>query len=225
MSDTTATPTAAPAVEPTVTPPKQPVAAPVQAAPQQTQVDAKPAEPVKARSLLDEPEKKPVEAPKPAESAQDKAPEKYAPFKMPEGATLSPELSDAFSDLAKAANLPQAKAQEFLDRMTGAMAKQNEASIAEWVNKAADITRADEGDAFEASRAQVARATKLYGDEAFAAWLETPLGKLTVNTKAVWGFLKRLGADVSDDAVVTGRKSVPAARTASDFYAAITPKQ
>ena len=231
MTETTATPTAATAVvEPTATTPTQPVAAPVKTEPQKTAPAKEPAkspEPVKLVSLLDEPTK-PAEQPKPdatkepAKDSKDSAPEKYEPFQLAEGVTLSPELGDTFGELAKAANLPQAKAQEALSKMAAALEKQNQEQVAAWVNKAAEETRAAEGDQFEANRAKANRAIKLYGSPELEAFLKTPLGLLMVNTKPVWSMLTKMGADVSDDSVVIGSpRSVPAELGASGFYKAI----
>lgn len=230
MTDT-ATPTAAPSVEPTApTPTEQLVAEPVKTEPQQTtktepaktpeKVAAK--EPAKMVSLLDEPA--PVETKPPADTDPTKVPDKYE-WKLPEGQSLSPELSDTFSELAKSANLPQAKAQEYLDRLTAGLETQNQAKLVEWINKAAEDTRTAEGDQFEANRAKVSRALKTYGGEELDALLKTPLGLLMVNNKAMWGFLTKLGADVSDDAAVTGRRTaVSPELTDEEFYKAIRPK-
>lgn len=233
MTETTATPTAETAVvEPTATTPTQPVAAPVKTEPQKpapakAKEPAKPPEPVKLVSLLDEPTKpaeqpKPEAAKEPAKDSTDSAPEKYEPFQLAEGVTLSPELGDTFGELAKAANLPQAKAQEALSKMAAALEKQNQEQVASWVNKAAEETRAADGDQFEANRAKANRAIKLYGSPELEAFLKTPLGLLMVNTKPVWAMLTKLGTDVSDDSVVIGSpRSAPAELGASGFYKAI----
>jgi len=230
MTDTTATPTAATAVvEPTApTAPKQPVAAPAATEPQKPapakQEPAKLPEPVKAVSLLDEPAKpaeppKPEAAKEPAKDSMDGAPEKYEPFQLAEGVTLSPELGDTFGELAKAANLPQAQAQEALSKMAAALEKQNQEQVATWVNKAAEETRAADGDQFDANRAKANRAIKLYGSPELETFLKTPLGMLMVNTKPVWAMLTKLGADVSDDSVVTGSpRSAPTELGAKGFY-------
>lgn len=227
MSET-ATPTAAPAVEPTAPittskAPAAPVTEPQQSKQEPTSPQAKtPAEPT---SLLDDP--KPTEPAKeqgkePAKPTEG-APEKYEPWKLGDS-ELPPELSDPFSELAKAANLPQAKAQEYLERLSAGLEQQNQQNLASWIEKAAADTKAADGDQFDANRAMVSRAVNAYGDADLQALLKTPLGKLMTNTKAMWGFLKRVGADVSDAAVVTGRTSAPAAGTADDFYREITPK-
>lgn len=231
MSETTATPTAATAVvEPTAPTPTQPVATPVKTEPQKPVAAKEPAkspEPVKAVSLLDEPAK-PAEQPKTeaaketAKESTDGAPEKYEPFQLAEGVSLSPELGEAFGELAKAANLPQAKAQEALSKMAAALEKQNHEQVATLVNKAAEDTRAADGDQFEANRAKASRAIKLYGSPELEAFLKTPLGMLMVNTKPVWAMLTKMGADVSDDSVVTGApRSAPAELGAKGFYAAL----
>lgn len=231
MTETTATPTAETAVvEPTATTPTQPVAATVKTEPQKPAPAKEPAkspEPVKLVSLLDEPTKpaeqpKPEAAKEPAKDSTDSAPEKYEPFQLAEGVTLSPELGDTFGELAKAANLPQAKAQEALSKMAAALEKQNQEQVASWVNKAAEETRAADGDQFEANRAKANRAIKLYGSPELEAFLKTPLGLLMVNTKPVWAMLTKLGTDVSDDSVVIGSpRSAPAELGASGFYKAI----
>ena len=231
MTETTATPTAATAVvEPTATTPTQPVAASVKTEPQKPPPAKEPAEspePAKLVSLLDEPTKpaeqpKPEAAKEPAKDSTDSAPEKYEPFQLAEGVTLSPELGDTFGELAKAANLPQAKAQEALSKMAAALEKQNQEQVASWVNKAAEETRAADGDQFEANRAKANRAIKLYGSPELEAFLKTPLGLLMVNTKPVWAMLTKMGTDVSDDSVVIGSpRSAPAELGASGFYKAI----
>lgn len=50
-----------------------------------------------------------------APEAPEGAPEAYADFTLPEGVTLDPQLFEKAAPLLKAANLPQAKAQEFVD--------------------------------------------------------------------------------------------------------------
>lgn len=240
----TAIPTAeVAAVEPTATAPatQSPQVAPAKetakdAAPQQTEAQkkevAKPDSP-KARSLLSEPEKQaePKDAKgaegeaKDAESNKPKVPEKYEPWKLPDGSSLSEELDASFSALARKAGLSQSEAQAALESMTGALEKQNQAKLTEWINKAADETAAlpeYSGKAMEESRARVARAFKAYGSEELQGLLETPLGMLTTNQKAWWRFLDKVGADVSDDALVSGRNSAPRAATPDDFYESIT---
>lgn len=51
------------------------------------------------------------------------APEKYEDFKAPEGTTLDAEVVKTFSEVAKSLNLPQAKAQEVIDKLAPKLAE------------------------------------------------------------------------------------------------------
>lgn len=96
-----------------------------------------------------------------------------------------------------------------------------------WVNKAAAETQADPefaGSKFEASRVNVARAIQAYGNDGLGELLKTPLGMLMVNSKAMWSFLAKAGANVAEDGFVGGRKSAPKPVTADDFYRETAPK-
>jgi hypothetical protein len=75
------------------------------------------------------------------EKAPDGAPEKYADFKAPEGATLAPELVSEVSTLAKELNLSQDKAQKVIDTAVK-LAQQNAAQSQQQITDTIKATQA-----------------------------------------------------------------------------------
>lgn len=74
-------------------------------------------------------EQKAAEPTKEAEKAAPAAPEKYEPWKLPEGAKLSDDLNGTFSELARKAGLSQADAQASLDKLVNAQQEQTQTEL------------------------------------------------------------------------------------------------
>ena len=71
------------------------------------------------------------------------APEKYEDFKAPEGTTLDAEVVKTFSEVAKSLNLPQAKAQEVIDKLAPKLAER-QIEVLKQTNACADEPHSSE---------------------------------------------------------------------------------
>jgi hypothetical protein len=138
------------------------------------------------------------------------APQEYADFSAPDGVTLNADLLAAFKEAAKADNLPQEKAQQYVD--LGAKILQQQAQAQ------ADAILAIRGEWKAASESQfgseqlaAARAgLDAYGTPALAELLDqSGLG----NHPEIIRLLVNAGASAREDKLVSGRE--PAAKPAS----------
>lgn len=148
-----------------------------------------------------EPPKAPEPEPKPVEGA----PEKYE-FKPPEGAEYDPDILGQFSEAAKELNLPQDKAQAFLDKMAPALAARQEAQLEAVKTEWAEASRADTefgGDKLAENLAIAKTAAKEFASPELMTLLETSgLG----NNPEVLRLFYRVGKAISQDGFVTGGK-------------------
>jgi len=161
---------------------------------------------------------KPADEPKadgkPAEEAPQGAPETYE-FKPPEGVALSDVSLAAFSDVAKALDLPQDKAQQIVDKVAPAIAAaQAEAAKAffadiggapEGWTQAAKVDKEYGGDAFDQNVAVARKAMEFATPEMKSLLNKTELG----NHPEVLRWMYRVGKAMSEDKVVPGKGGEP----------------
>lgn len=138
-----------------------------------------------------------------AKAKAEGAPEKYEPFKAPEGVALSESFTGAFSTAAKELGLSQAKAQGLIDKLAPEIAKQHSDSINATLEKASNdwlaTSKADAefgGAAFEANTAIARNAINTFGTDAFKQFLnESKLG----NHPEWVRFAYRIGKAITPD--------------------------
>lgn len=151
---------------------------------------------------------------KPAEAV----PEKYEPYKVPDGVSLAPAVQQAFDDLARKAGLSQAKAQESFDSLRAAYAEQvaaeETALFQDWNAK----LKADPeigGDKLERETLpRAVRFVEAFGDPEARALLDGPLG----SHPALVRMFAKGGAKLEEAPIVKGPHAGPATPTASDYY-------
>lgn len=168
-----------------------------QATPASSDVDTSKNEGVNQGTLLndaktdDEP-KNAEDGPKPDEKKGDEekpvegAPESYEDFKAPEGMEFDSGVIDTFKDVAKELNLPQAKAQAFLDKMAPVIAERQIARINAISNEWAEKSKLDKeigGENLTRSMADVARLRDRFArnddgniDPDIAEFMNSPMG-------------------------------------------------
>lgn len=132
------------------------------------------------------------------------APESYEEFKAPEGVALDPVVMDAFSSVAKELNLPQAKAQEVIDKLTPILAQQEferiKAVSKQWREKS-ETDKEIGGANHEKAMANVARVRDMFvtkDDADIAEFMASPAG----NHPGVLKLLSRAGAALSEDGFI-----------------------
>lgn len=138
-------------------------------------------------------------------------PETYS-FTAPEGVTYDPEVTGALGDAMKELQVPQDKAQAFLDKMAPVIAQRQAATMESALAKANDEwiaqAKADPvigGEKFEENAAQAKAVFDTFG---------TPeLGKLLVDSKLgnhpelmKWAY--NVSKHISPDKIFTGRGAV-----------------
>lgn len=144
------------------------------------------------------------------------APEKYEAFKLPEGVALDAEVETEVSTLAREANLPQEKAQKFVDLggklVTKALADQKAQSESafkdafgslpsEW-GAALQADKEIGGEAFEANKALASKALGAFGTPEFSRLLAVSgLG----NHPEIVRFAIRVGKAISEDKLAAGK--------------------
>lgn len=151
------------------------------------------------------------------------APEKYEPFKAPEGSDIDATAIAAFEPIAKELGLNQGNAQKLVDLYSGQVTKFAEAqnklvsdTIAGWA-KSAEADKEYGGAKFEASVATAQAALRDFGSPELAKMLsETGLG----NHPELIRFCLKVGEKLSEKSVVRGNKAAAAVDTAELFYGA-----
>lgn len=168
-----------------------------------TQAEAPPAEQAAEQS---------AETVKEAEAPQG-APESYAAFEMPEGATIGDSVLSKFSEAAKSANLPQDAAQRILSEVAPAIAAEQAAALASLSSEWAASSRADKefgGDKFDENLGIAQQAmTKFATPELSKLLKDTALG----NHPEVLRLFNRIGKAFAEDKVIAGN-GAPAPTTA-----------
>ncbi len=112
----------------------------------------------------------------------EKSPEAYEAFTAPEGVTLDEKMLEEFSTAAREANMPQEKAQQFIDMAVKVMQQQAEAQEAGWAEiRAGWVTeiKADKdfgGDKFNATIEGAQRVLNTYGTSELKAALGFGMG-------------------------------------------------
>jgi hypothetical protein len=159
-----------------------------------------------------------------ADAAPTGAPEKYE-FKTAEGTEFSPNVLNAYSEVAKELNLTQEAAQKVLDKVTPAMVQQSQERLKavreEWANTA----RTDKefgGQSLSQNIAVAKKALNAFGTPELSAFLEdSGLG----NHPEIIRVLYRAGRAISDDSHVGGRQpaSKPAPRSFEEHLANLYP--
>lgn len=172
---------------------------PVVAAP-----EGKPILDVEGKPVLDAEGKPTFE--KPPEAKSEGAPEKYADFKMPEGATVNQDLLEQFKPIAKEMGLSQENAQKLIDLYSNnAMASIAKAQNDAWVQLKSGWLEAAKrdpeiGGATFASNCKVGeKAITQFGDQEFAS-LITGLG-IGQNPSFI-RFCVKVGKAIADDKLV-----------------------
>ena len=174
-----------------------------------------------------------TEAPKKEPTAADKvlgalekkaepqgAPEKYEPWKLPEGVTLADGVNEAFTDMARKAGLTQKDAQSQLERLVAAHQEQTQSLLRKQVDGWGEQLVKDPeigGDKLESeTMPAVARALTAYdSDGSLRELLLSGLG----THPALVRVLAKVGKAVGETAeLVTGQRSAPKAGTAKALY-------
>lgn len=165
-----------------------------------------------------------------AEAAEPEgAPEEYAAFEAPEGVTLNAELVSELAALAKEDNLPQGKAQKYVDLAVKLQTQQAEAfaqRVTETREAWVEAARTDKeygGDKINESLATAKKALTTYGSDGLTALLnETGLG----NHPEIIRLLVKVGKSVSDDSFVgSGKPAVKPGGAAAILYPAQATKE
>lgn len=164
---------------------------------------------------------KPADA-KPADDKPAGAPEKYAEFKLPEGAQMDEARMGKFTTWAKTNNLSQENAQAALDLHTEMMQTQVanlQTSIQAQIEKWSNDSRADKefgGDKFDENLAGAKRALDQFGTPELKTLLkQTGLG----NHPEILRAFHRVGQAISQDGFAPGRNK-GATTDARGFYSA-----
>lgn len=138
------------------------------------------------------------------------APEQYADFTPPEGATLDTGVMTKFAETAKALNLPQEAAQKLVDQMAPVMAAQHAAQIesvkAEWLA----TTTADPEIGGAKLTESVAMAAKAMDQFATPALKEIFNATGFGNHPEMLRFMAKAGRAISEEKVVIGGQTAPA---------------
>lgn len=208
---TATTPAATPAVEqkaaPETTTQQQPTAADqVLAALKPAEGGEKSAEPTK------EAEKKAAPA----------APEKYEPWKLPEGVKLSDDINGTFSELARKAGLSQSDAQASLDKLVAAQQSQLQSDLKTQVESWGEALNSDPelGGANLMTKTMPAVQKALNAFDKSGKVAELLQNGLGVHPDMV-RMLAEIGKAVSEPAdLVTGQRFAPRAATVDDLYEA-----
>ena len=216
-----ATPAPTPAATPAVEQKQQ--AAPEQATQQQpTAADKVLAalKPAEGGEKAAEPKKAEGEKPAPA------APEKYEPWKLPEGVKLSDGINGTFSELARKAGLSQADAQSSLDKLVQAQQAQLQSDLKSQVDSWGEALNSDPelgGDNLQSkTMPNVIKALNAFDKTGkVAELLQNGLG---VHPDMV-RMLDAIGKAVGEHAdLVTGQRFAPKAASVDDLYEATKVK-
>ena len=142
------------------------------------------------------------------DSANQTAPESYE-FKAPDGVVIDDTTINAFSDVAKELNLPQADAQKLIDKVGPVMAKQQAQALNQLNTSWIEGVQADTeigGAKLQENLAVAKKAMERFGTPALRELLnESRLG----NNPEVIRFMYRAGKAISEDKFVAGGPASP----------------
>jgi len=179
--------------------------------------ESKTEEPVKSL-LADESEdgEKTEDADKPKE-----APEQYEEFTLPEGFQKDGPLLEAFTPLAKEANLPQDMAQKFVDMGAKLVADTQAAQMKAWegvVNEWTGKIKADTefgGAKLKESTGYAVKALKQFADPETRKYLDD---SRLANHPGLFKMLVRMGKTVSEDKLFEGGSAQATSDPAKNLY-------
>jgi len=144
------------------------------------------------------------------------APEKYEPFTPPEGTSLDATVMAEFEQAARELNLPQDKAQLFIDKMAPVMAKQQAAQLEKLSTDWAAASTSDKefgGEKLTENLGYARKAMDTFGTPELKTMLDqTGLG----NHPDVVRFMVRAGKALGQDKIVAGGAPASAERSAAD---------
>jgi len=146
------------------------------------------------------------------------APEKYADFKLPEGAVIDPELSAEFQKLAKEDNLSQEKAQRYVDLQAKVLQKMSDELlgsftkvVTEWKKETVDTL----GPEYKKELAFASKALDKFGTPA----LRQLLNKSGVgNNKDMVNAWIAIGKAISEDKLIVGAQKSGKKEDKDVFY-------
>jgi hypothetical protein len=151
-----------------------------------------------------------------AAAAKAGAPEKYEPFKAPEGTALDPAIATKFEETARALNLPQDKAQQLIDQMAPVMAQQHAQQMEQLRADWKEQSSADKefgGDKLPENLGYARKALDTFATPELKTILnETGLG----NHPELVRFMVRAGKAISEDKIVMGGAPASANRSAAE---------
>lgn len=231
MSAALSTPTDSQATAVAATPAPTPAATPAveqKAAPETaTQQQPTAAERLLAKAFDKAPDgEKAAEPTKEAEKAAPAAPEKYEPWKLPEGVKLSDDINGAFSELARKAGLSQADAQASLDKLVTAQQEQIQTDLKTQVESWYESVIKDPeigGDRFESQTLpNMLKALEAFDKSGEAAAV---LRNGLLYQPGMARMLDAIGKAVSQHSdLVTGQRFAPRSATVDDLYEATKVK-
>jgi hypothetical protein len=143
------------------------------------------------------------------------APEKYEPFKAPEGAALDAEVITQFEQAARELNLPQDKAQQLIDKMAPVIAQQQIQQVEKFRTEWHAQSTADKefgGDKLAENLGYANKALTAFASDDLKTFLkDSALG----NHPEFVRFMVRAGKAMSEDKIVIGGATT-APRTAAE---------
>lgn len=163
---------------------------------------------------------KSAEPTKEAEKAAPAAPEKYEPWKLPEGVKLSDDINGTFSELAQKAGLSQADAQASLDKLVAAQQSQLQSDLKSQVESWGEALNSDPelGGANLLTKTMPAVKKALDAFDKSGKVAELLQNGLGVHPDMV-RMLAEIGKAVGEPAdLVTGQRFAPRAATLDDLY-------
>ncbi len=145
-------------------------------------------------------------------TTEDGAPEEYEDFVIPENMELNQEMVDAFKPIAKELDLPQDKAQKFVDLWSEGQKEQAQATEDYWNNVMVEwqtTAKNDKeigGQAFDDNIASAKRALDTFGTTELLEALETTgMG----NHPEIIRVLARVGKAIGEDKIHVGNANSP----------------
>jgi hypothetical protein len=162
-------------------------------------------------------DEKPTEDKKPADAKPIGAPEKYEPFKVPEGVQFSESNQAAFSGLAKELGLTQEAAQKLVDYQANAVKQSLESQKSDFVKMQTEWkeeTKKELGATADKQLAYAAQARDKFASQGLRQILED--SGLANHPEVVKLFIT-LGKSISEDGFVDGKPAnADAGRSAAD---------
>lgn len=154
------------------------------------------------------------------DKGDQKAPDKYEDFNIPEGLEADTEALGEFSEVAKELNLSQEQAQRLIDLQTGVMNRMQEAqkeayetTVSGWLTEAKDDKEIG-GENFDANAAVARSAIEKFGSDKLVEALDlSGLG----NHPEMIRFAYKVGKAISDDNIeIGGQKKTSESKSLAD---------